>query len=102
MLSADLMPCTLTLPLMSLARLAPANATISPAAMTAFAAIFTILIAPSPFQICRTFEICRSRLHSEHVVNSCLEHAGAEVQRVCRIGRVGIRLAKCVLILSDY
>src|SRR5690348_5854464 len=101
MLSADLIPCTLTLPLMSLARLAPANAATSPAATTAFAAIFNRLIAPSPFQIFRTLKICRSRLRSEDVVNSRLERVRTEVQCVSRIGRVGIRLAECVLILPE-
>src|ERR1700675_697404 len=70
MFSADLIPCTLTLPLISLAQLAPARASVMLAATAAFAAIPDRLMAFLSFSDVPAFRSLGFGQRLENVVDS--------------------------------
>src|SRR5215472_9768753 len=80
MFSADLMPCTLTLPLISLARLAHAKIKIRPDATAAFAAILDRFMTYLSYLSFSRGSIIQFQMPLEDVINSRLERVRAEEQ----------------------
>src|SRR5690242_4693265 len=100
MFSADLMPCTLTLPLISLALTALTNASIRPAATAVLTAILPRLMT---FLSCSNFT-CRStywKLFSlEHVINA--GHKGIWMEELCgACRRIEERLPPLMLVFAN-
>src|ERR1700674_556101 len=100
MLSADLIPCTLTLPLISLAQLAPARASVILAATAAFAAILNRFIR---FLSCSSVFVILFpgvALCLEDVIDSRLKRVGAEEKDIRSSWR-RVGLPKSVLVFPD-
>src|SRR5712692_4298588 len=101
MCSGDLMPCTLTLPLISLALTAPTSASVRPTAIAAFAAILDRLITFLSFSdIFLPFDPCVSKLGLEDVVDARLERIGAEEECAPADG-IGVRMSEGILIFAN-
>src|SRR6266851_6538533 len=88
MFSADLIPCTLTFPLISLARVAPARARVILTATAAFATIFARLMTFLSYLMCVRFHFRARSL--EDVVDSGDKSIGTEEFDPCHGIRIGL------------
>src|SRR5262252_1088689 len=97
MFSADLIPCTLTFPLISLALIADPNASANAPAISTFPTAFVRVIAFLSF---RLLSPTCSNWRLENVVNTCLERIRAEKQCVAAHG-VCVRVSERVLVFAE-
>src|SRR5437660_3496950 len=88
MFSADLMPCTLTFPLISLALPAPASVSVRPTASAAFAAILIELMIFLSYANFLQFKSLLFHFRLEHVVDARQECMGPEnLRTACSVER---------------
>src|SRR5437879_4608891 len=100
MFSADLMPCTFTFPLISLALPAPATVSVRLTASAAFAAILVELMTFLSYSDFFQFQSLQFHFRLEHVVYTRQERMGPENIRSSRCG-VCERLSPVILVFAN-